>query len=57
MTNDADDEGRSNDETQITKETSSLVFALSHHLAYLADISPFSIHEIRGHPLAAATPH
>jgi len=30
---------------------------LSRHLTYLADIFPFSIREVRGQPVAAATPH
>jgi len=56
MTNDADNKGRSNDETRIMKV---LITGLSPFvsLAHFANIFPFSVREIRGDPLAAATPH
>lgn len=57
MTNDADDERGSNDELKLRKSAITRSSLLSRDLAYLADIFPLSIREIRGHLLAAALPH
>jgi len=54
MTNDADNEGWSNDETRIMKECLSPALRFLRHLAYLGNTFCLSLRN-RGRPFAAAT--